>query len=150
MRIDCASLEPARETGAALIVGLVLLLVLTVLGVSAMNTATMEVAMAGNAQYRDDAFQMAENGIDLALATRAFTKAAPATIPWLPGDPASNRSAMTTFAGSTPVPDAAFSMGTTADAIQAFHYDVVSVGRGARNATSTHRQGFYVVGPVDP
>ena len=63
----------ARQTGATLIVGLVLLLVLTVLGVSGMNTATMEVTMAGNLQFQQDAFQMAEDGIDIALAQRSYT-----------------------------------------------------------------------------
>jgi type IV pilus assembly protein PilX len=39
---------PSKQTGATLIVGLVLLLVLTVVGVSGMKTATMEIAMAAN------------------------------------------------------------------------------------------------------
>ena len=45
-----------------------LLLVLTVVGVSGMNTATMEITMAGNTQFQQDAFQLAEDGIDIALA----------------------------------------------------------------------------------
>src|SRR5262245_813742 len=72
----------SRQTGATLVVGLVLLLVLTVLGVSGMNTATMEIAMAGNTQYQQDAFQMAEDGIDVVLATRNFTTINPTTVPW--------------------------------------------------------------------
>ena len=54
-----------RQTGATLIVGLVLLLVLTVVGVSGMNTATMEITMAANTQFQQDAFQLAEDGIDI-------------------------------------------------------------------------------------
>ena len=50
-----------RQAGATLIVGLVLLLVLTVVGVSGMNMATMEITMAGNTQFRQDAFQAAED-----------------------------------------------------------------------------------------
>ena len=42
----------SRQQGAALIVGLVLLLVLTVIGISGMNTATMELAMANSAQMQ--------------------------------------------------------------------------------------------------
>jgi hypothetical protein len=45
------------------------------------------------------------------------------------------------------VPDIAFSLGTTGGTVQAFHFDIVSVGRASRNATSTHNQSFYVVGP---
>ena len=45
-----------KQRGATLIVGLILLMVLTVLGVSGMNTSRMEVRMAGNTQFRQDAF----------------------------------------------------------------------------------------------
>jgi len=86
----------ARQTGATLIVGLVLLLMLTVLGVSGMNTATMEITMAGNTQYQEDAFQMAENGIDLALSRRPFPTGGPVPIPWL-GDPNYDRRSVTNF-----------------------------------------------------
>jgi hypothetical protein len=136
----------ARQTGATLIVGLVLLLVLTVLGVSGMNTATMEITMAGNTQFQEDAFQMAEDGIDVALANKNFTTINPTTVGWR-GTTPNDRQSVTTFMTTTPVPDIAFSMGTSAGTVQAFHFDIVSVGRGARNATATHTQSFYVVGP---
>lgn len=53
-----------RQTGAALIVSLILLMVLTVLAVSTMRTASLGLLMAGNAQYRENAFRLAQNGID--------------------------------------------------------------------------------------
>ncbi len=56
-----------HQHGAALIVGLILLLVLTILAVSTMRTATLELLMASNAQYKEDAFQTAEAGIEIAL-----------------------------------------------------------------------------------
>ena len=56
-----------RQQGAALIVGLVLMTVLTLLAVSTMRTATLELAMAGNAQYHEQAVQLAETGIEDAL-----------------------------------------------------------------------------------
>ena len=136
----------AEQSGATLVVGLVLLMVLTVIGVSGMNTATMEVTMAGNAQFQQDAFQMAETAIDIPIATRNFTTVAPTTLNWL-NDANYDRQAVTTFQLTTPVPDIAFSMGTTAGSVQAFHFDIVAVGRGPRNATSQHNQSFYVVGP---
>jgi type IV pilus assembly protein PilX len=140
----------SRQKGATLVVGLVLLLVLTVLGVSGMNTATMEVTMAANTQYQDEAFEMAEDGIDIAIATRAYTTIAPTTVAWLGGGQARDRQSVTTYMTTTPVPDLAFSMGTSAGSVQAFHFDIVSVGRATRNATSTHNQSFYVVGPGGP
>jgi len=55
---------PQQQRGAALVVGLILLLVLTVLGVSTMSTASLELAMAGNDQWAENAFQLAETGAD--------------------------------------------------------------------------------------
>jgi hypothetical protein len=57
-----------RQQGAALIVGLVLMTVLTLLAVSTMRTSTLELAMAGNAQYHEQATQMAESGIRDAIS----------------------------------------------------------------------------------
>ncbi len=50
------------QRGAALVVGLVLLMVLTVLAISVMRTAALDLAMTGNAQFRENAFQLAESG----------------------------------------------------------------------------------------
>jgi type IV pilus assembly protein PilX len=137
-----------RERGAALIVGLVLMLVLTVLGISGMNTATLELVMANNSQAQQAAFQAAETGIDLAVGNGDYPTAAP--VPFPPtalGDGSySTRSVMDCVA-TTPVPDRAFSMGTGSGSAQAYHFDVLAVGTGPRNATSTHNQSFYIVGP---
>ena len=54
-----------KQSGAALVIGLVLLLVLTLLAVSGMNTATLEVQMAGNSQFAENAFQAASAAIIL-------------------------------------------------------------------------------------
>ena len=50
-----------KQSGAALVVGLILLVVITVLAVSGMNTATTELAMARNDQTYENAFQAAES-----------------------------------------------------------------------------------------
>jgi type IV pilus assembly protein PilX len=136
------------QRGTTLIVSLILLLVLTVLGVSGMSTATLELTMASNAQFHQDAFQAAETGIDVAISQRNFTTVAPSIVPLTPlGDGSYATQGVTTFAETTPVPDAGFSMGVNSGTVQAFHFDVIAVGTGPRNATSTHNQSFYVVGP---
>lgn len=61
-------IKSCREQGAALVTSLVLLLVLTVLGVSTMSSATMEMRMAANNQFSENAFQLAETGLDTDLA----------------------------------------------------------------------------------
>jgi type IV pilus assembly protein PilX len=140
----------ARQTGATLVVGLILLLVLTVVGVSGMNTATMEVAMAGNTQFQSDAFQEAEDGIDTVLAQRNFTTAQDTIVDFAGGGADYDRHTVTHFVTTTPIPDAAFSMGVSTGSVQAFHFDTVSVGKGPRNASSTHTQSFYQAGPGGP
>jgi type IV pilus assembly protein PilX len=49
-----------RQKGTALIVALIFLLILTILGVTAMGTSTLEEKMAGNAKEQNLAFQSAE------------------------------------------------------------------------------------------
>src|SRR5690606_18073283 len=59
--------RPRRERGAALIIGLVLLMVLTVLAASTMRTGSLQLLIAGNAQYGEDAFQIAHAGLDTVI-----------------------------------------------------------------------------------
>ncbi len=139
------------QRGAVLVVGLILLMVLTVLGVSSMNTATLELVMAGNAQYHQQAFQAAESGIDISIAQRNFNTVAPAVVPVTNfGGGYYNTEAVSTFMENTSVPNDAFSMGVGTGSVQAFHFDVVAIGRGPGNAVSTHNQSFYIVGPGGP
>ena len=49
-----------RQSGAALVVGLIFLIVLTLLGLTAAQTGIMEERMAGNTRDRNVAFQAAE------------------------------------------------------------------------------------------
>jgi Tfp pilus assembly protein PilX len=51
---------PARQRGAALVVGLVLLVVITLVGVGAMQTTTLQEKMAGNLRDSNLSFQAAE------------------------------------------------------------------------------------------
>ena len=53
-----------RQNGAALITALVMLVILTMLGLSSMSTNTMEERMAANSQEINRAFQAAESGLD--------------------------------------------------------------------------------------
>ncbi|MBN1238545.1 MAG: hypothetical protein JXB36_08580 [Gammaproteobacteria bacterium] len=137
----------SRQGGAALVVSLILLLVMTLLGVSGMNTATLELTMAGNAENQQDAFQAAETGIDIAISQSFFPTGSVGVLPATPVG-AGEVEARTEFRQATPVPDLAFSMGVgVGGGVQAYHFDVTSVGRGPRGATSTHVQSFYVIGP---
>lgn len=52
-----------RQDGAILVVSLLILLVLTLIGVSGLNTSVMEEKMAGNSQKLTETFQTAESAI---------------------------------------------------------------------------------------
>ena len=55
--------SPSRERGAVLVVALLMLLIMTVLGVTAMQMSRMEERMAGNSRDINLAFQGAEAGL---------------------------------------------------------------------------------------
>ena len=142
-----------RQQGAALVVGLLLLVVITVLAISGMNTAATELAMARNDQAYEDAFQAAETGLETALSQGQFATNAMAKIPTLMS---SNQRISTTiqFEDSTMVPDKAFSLGV-GSGISAYHFLATSRAEFRRDpdnvtdrdSTAVHTQAFYVVGP---
>lgn len=58
----------ARQSGAALAVALILLVVITLLGITAMRSTTMELTMAGNQQMRMEAIERTQSIIDGAFS----------------------------------------------------------------------------------
>lgn len=52
-----------RQSGIALITGLIFMVILTLLALAAMRTTTLEERMSGNARDRDMAFQSAESAL---------------------------------------------------------------------------------------
>lgn len=72
-----SALKPfRRERGSALVISLVFLLLLTILGLSSMQSSTLQEKMAGNSAEKNRAFQLAEAGL---RAGEARVKASPAT-----------------------------------------------------------------------
>lgn len=139
---------PARQQGAALVVGLVLLVVLTILAVSGVFTSTMELRMVRNSQNQEHAFQAAEFGIEDALGNPVLSTSTPfsqgtTAVPNSPGD---SYSYGLQFVGQTPLGTGmtGFSIGS---AFQSYHFQVDSTGNGPDNAVAQHTQSFYVVGP---
>ncbi len=140
------------QRGAALVVGLVLLLILTLLAISGMTTATTELTMAGNSQYQTRAFQAAETGIEQIIAAGTFNPAVPtvtvtATLDDQDEDTEDDDTyeAVTTAEGSAPPPPG-YSFGT----FSTEHFQIRSRGESLRNASATHTQGLWVVAPAAP
>ena len=67
------------EKGTALIVSLLLLLVLTILALSLINTSTFEIGISGNEKTSLEAFYAAEAGIQMALSQLPSMEAIPRT-----------------------------------------------------------------------
>lgn len=136
-----------RQKGAALVVGLMLLVIVTVLAVSAVGTASTEMVMAGNEQYRERAFQAAEIGIERGIRKLAtipqdniahVDPAVAVTAPELAQD---NYVISSQYLGEDDdVP------GYSAGKFVGLHYRIDSTGNSQRNALSVHEQGAYVLG----
>jgi type IV pilus assembly protein PilX len=58
----------SSQNGAALITALIMLVILTLLGLSSISTATMEERMAANAQEINRAFQAASTGLEIVFS----------------------------------------------------------------------------------
>jgi len=136
------------NSGAALVVGLILLLVLTLLAVSSMNTSTVELQMAANMQYGEKAFQAAEVGIERAFRSGAYsTVGGPLSGSVASGQPETyaTSTAFDVNAGVTPVFSGGYALGPAG--FSAYHFNIESTGTSSRNAQATNTQSFFVVGP---
>ncbi len=141
--------SPRRETafertqaGAVLVIGLILLSVLTVLAASTLSTATLELAMSGNDQYRNRALLAAEAGVERAIAAGALNAVG-----------RESRSNATLSNGDS-YTVAIRPRGLTAappgynPVFSAEHFQVESTGTSAAGASVTIIEGLFVVRPA--
>jgi type IV pilus assembly protein PilX len=141
-----------RERGAALVIGLVLLLVLTVLAVATMNMSTSDLRMVANRQFQENAFQAAERGVELAMlrqnlpTTGEVITQEETEVPDSPADTYEYEISFDPESGVTNVPSGGYSLGT-GSGFSAYHFDVESTGTSARGAEVVHEQSFYIIGP---
>jgi type IV pilus assembly protein PilX len=146
-----------KQQGAALVIGLVLLVILTLLAITGMNTSTTELIMAGNEQYRQKAFVAAETGRENALRRLASipTDGSVTTTPQKAVVAGSPETYVTTSQYIGEDSDiAGYRVGT----FVGNHYVVTSSGTSSRNAAANHEQGAFVIaggggargGPGDP
>jgi type IV pilus assembly protein PilX len=123
-----------QQQGAAMVVGLVMLLVMTLLGVSSMSTSTTELKIANNLQTYNTAFQVAESTIHILVDPQNVT------VDWT-----STESAPVTLTG---VHSATLSNGTVIEADAIVQYQQCQVnpdgeglrGDGTFNGESDNRK----------
>lgn len=71
---------PGRERGVVLVVSLLILLMLTVIGVSAVNTGILEVRMSSNEERRSETLHVATGAADWVAAGRIALRGNPGDV----------------------------------------------------------------------
>lgn len=133
--------------GLALPTALLLLAVLLLLAAAAMRSSGFGFIMAGNEQFRENAFVAAETGIEQAMAQGAFNPENGTTTltGTVTGTGADGYTATVTTQLQGAPQGALF--GTSWNAFSTYHFEIQSAGTSARSATATHLQGVAIVAP---
>ena len=133
-----------RQSGAALVIALILLVALSLMAISSMNTASLDLIMAGNEQYRGRAFAAAEAGIERAMKAGTFNSGAD-----------SSQSSTSTGSGSDsysytitrpnsgalePPP-----LGNSEGTFGTVYFRITSTGTSERGTTAQSRQELYEI-----
>lgn len=129
--------SPSRARGATLVVGLILLSLVALLGLAGAGTANVELRLAQNERFRENASAAASAGIEFAIG-RIVTAADPASVP-------------TAFDGSIPDSQDRFATVTRfagfelalpqveGGLLAGAHFEIVSTGFSARRAVDRAR-----------
>lgn len=143
-------LRPIRsfncESGAALVVGLLLLVVLTLLAISGMNTASLEFIMARNEQMKQESFHAAESGIDAKIEDLSlYTAYVPLTVTSSDSDVAIPGSSATYDYSVQYINDGGAPSEYTEGVYAGYHFKITSTGRAGSSAEMTVEQGIQRV-----
>ena len=150
----------ARQSGAALVIGLVLLMALTLFAVSGMTVSTLDLRMADNAARSQQAFEAAESAVraeifegqrlsltgtevrdDIVRQNNAYAYNPPEANS---NDPLATVSVDTVFRDVMAAPSGfEFDVG-----MRAYHFEVrAAATTPAGDARSNQTAGFYVLAP---
>ena len=141
----------AAVRGSALVVVLVLLSGLAALALAAAAAAMTALALAGHQQMSQNAFEAAETGIAVALATATETReAGDDDGEVLPEDPTAHaiwRTETREAAGPGILPPG-FTIGENSGSFTVRHYFVTADAASGRSVRVRLEQGFYLVVPA--
>jgi hypothetical protein len=151
---------PHRQRGAVLAIALVVLLLVGIVGAATLRTARLGLAMASDAQARQQAFHLAEATLEatlVAYATDPTALQSAATCPaggpsTLPGEAVTGSAALPgegvtrlCFRGV----DTGLVPGSSVGRIHALHYELQADARvSARGARAVLVRGFHVLQPA--
>ena len=138
-----------RQSGAVLLVAMVILVILTLLGVTVMHTTSLQERMASNTQEQVHAFQAAETGLNQAFAdnlaydlTSTYTGGAtPTTF----AGSADSASYIPTFLGFSPPPPGSHYSATI---FHTAHFNFRATGTSATNLSAVLNGGAYQIAPL--
>jgi len=137
-----------HQSGAVLIVAMIILVVLTLLGVTAMNTSSLQEKIASNTQEQVHAFQAAETGLNQAfadnLAYDISSTYSGGAAPTVFAGSADSASYMPTFLGFSPPPPGSLYSATS---FQAAHFNFRATGISATNLSVVLNGGAYQIAP---
>jgi type II secretory pathway pseudopilin PulG len=144
-----SQLRSQRPRGAALVVAMVLLLVLTILAFTGLNTSITENLMANNEQFRRSAAQAAAAGIERAIAdlrnVPTTRNSPPVASGWrsASNSPADLYHTQSQYRGEERnLPQ------SSADKFVGLHFAIDSDGASARNSRDRQTQGVFVIAPT--
>jgi hypothetical protein len=143
----------SRQGGAALIIGLILLAIITLLAVVGMNIANSELASATSEQIRLRAFQSAETGLEHGLVLMKKVGTGPLEMAGIKKDPVpvngspkdADGNAIDKYTNTITFRGTSTAEGYGGKDFAAFHYTVATDGTSSRNAVARHELGAYLV-----
>lgn len=133
-----------HQSGAALVVALILLAALSLMAISSMNTASLDLIMAGNEQYRSRAFVTAEAGVERGLIG-PLDSSTPLT---QTGTVGSDTFSYTVTPLNSGMPQAMPSLPAGSSmqgqgGFKAIYFSIASTGQSERGTTATNTQEIY-------
>ncbi len=139
-----------KQQGAALFVSLMFLILMTIIGLNALNTSTSDERMALNSQHQQEVFHAAESAINVAKRNtttleEAITTGTSNTIAYT-GQSDVTASAEAAYVGCG-TPSAGFSLGEGGFVSHEFAI-TGSASLGASSAQSNHLQGVSLLAPM--
>ena len=139
MQMNRNSLK-GNQRGAALVMALAVLVLLTILGISAMKSSTLEYRMATSIQDKSTAFQAAESALSESMATVSLNPNKASTYDYY-GKTGVKAQVTTGYSGSSDS-NATRSEKPDGTGTKWYHFDQTSVATLDSGATTTIQSGF--------
>lgn len=151
--------SPQKQEGAILVISLILLMIVTLVAMSTINTTQLEEKMASNLQVSNQVFQAAEAALEEGVDAGAYLNvvrisgAAGATIAVTNNDARISSDYSASFKEmSIPVGDdaASIDLGAGGATVSYYNFDVAATASIANTgASASHVQGIYMRGLSD-